>query len=418
KIQSTRERYSISFLKVADLIEADDRDAAAKLMHTETLPALDALLEQTRSMVNQQKVDIEGGGKATQDDIDFSRKLIIGLGVLTILASIFLAYCLTRSITGPLDQAVAIARLVAAGDLSADIAVHGTDETGQLIATLKEMNASLARTVGEVRSSTQLINTASGEIAAGNQDLSARTEAQASALEQTSRSMEQLTQTVKQNADNASEANKVVTAASEVALRGGELVAQVVQTMASIKESSRRIFDIIGVIDGIAFQTNILALNAAVEAARAGEQGRGFAVVAAEVRNLAQRSASAAKEIKNLIGDSVAKVDGGSEQVNDAGKTMELIVNSVKKAAEIMGDITQASQEQSMGIEQINTAIRQMDDMTVQNAALVEQAAAAAKNMKDEAGILSQAVAIFQLQQELPAAGGPRLSFKAASLVS
>lgn len=409
KIQSTRAVYSVSFLKAADLVEADEKEAAAKLMHAETLPALDALLEQTRAIVNLQKIDIEGGGKVTQADISFSLRLMISMGVLTILASIALAYWLTRSITGPLDEAVAIARSVASGDLSTDIVVNGTDETGQLLSTLKDMNAALARTVGEVRKSTHSIKSASGEIAAGNQNLSARTEAQASALEQTTRSMDQLTQTVKQNADNAFQANEVVMSASSVALRGGELVAQVVQTMASIKESSHKIFDIISVIDGIAFQTNILALNAAVEAARAGEQGRGFAVVASEVRNLAQRSASAAKEIKTLIGDSVTRVDGGSKLVNEAGTTMELIVSSVKQVAGIMSAITVASQEQSTGIDQVTAAIRQMDDMTIQNAALVEQAAAAAKSMDDEAFVLSQAVAVFTLRHEPPAMAGKKL---------
>ncbi|MBY0242393.1 MAG: MCP four helix bundle domain-containing protein [Burkholderiaceae bacterium] len=402
KIQSIREIYSVSFLKVADLVEADEKEAAAKLMNAETLPALDELLEQTRSMVNQQKVDIDSGGQVTQADIDFSLKLMISMGVLTILASIALAYWLTRSITEPLDKAVAIARSVASGDLSTDIIVHGNDETGQLLNTLKEMNAALARTVGEVRKSTHSIKSSSGEIAAGNQNLSARTEAQATALEQTTSAMDQLTKTVTQNADNAFQANELVVSASSVALRGGELVAQVVQTMASIKESSRRIFDIIGVIDGIAFQTNILALNAAVEAARAGEQGRGFAVVASEVRNLAQRSASAAKEIKNLIGDSVTKVDGGNKLVNEAGTTIELLVTSVKQVADIMSAITVASQEQSLGIEQVTAAIRQMDSMTIQNAALVEQAAAAAKSMDDEAYVLSQAVSVFKLGHELP----------------
>ena len=286
---------------------------------------------------------------------------------------------------------------MAAGDLTSTVDTHAHDETGQLLRALADMNAALARTVGAVRSSTDTISTASGEIASGNADLSGRTESQASSLEQTASSMEELTSTVKQNADNARQANQLVISASAVAVRGGEVVSQVVDTMASIKESSRRIVDIIGVIDSIAFQTNILALNAAVEAARAGEQGRGFAVVASEVRNLAQRSAGAAREIKILIGDSVDKVDGGGKLVDEAGQTMQLIVTSVKQVADIMSEITAASQEQSMGIEQVNAAIGQMDEMTVQNAALVEQAAAAAQSMQDEAQVLSRAVAVFTL---------------------
>ena len=412
KITAARTRYATSFLKVADLIEGDDKEAAAKLMTDETLPALEALLEQTRAMVEQQKKDIEEGGAQTQRDIDFSRKLMIGLGLAALLLSAALAYWITESITGPLDEAVQVARSVASGDLTTHIVVSGDDETAQLLAALKDMNESLARTVGKVRVSTHTMATASSEIAAGNQDLSARTESQASSLEETASSMEQLTSTVKQNADNARQANQLVISASSVAVRGGQVVSQVVETMASIKESSRKIVDIIGVIDGIAFQTNILALNAAVEAARAGEQGRGFAVVASEVRNLAQRSASAAKEIKTLIGDSVEKVDGGGKLVDEAGQTMELIVTSVKQVADIMSEITAASQEQSLGIEQVNEAISQMDEMTVQNAALVEEAAAAAQSMHDEAGVLSAAVAVFTLRDAPALALAPRASAK------
>jgi methyl-accepting chemotaxis protein len=259
------------------------------------------------------------------------------------------------------------------------------------------MNSSLVKIVGDVRTGTDSMASASSQIASGNLDLSSRTEEQASSLEETASSMEEMTSTVKQNADNARQANQLAASASEVALRGGSVVAQVVDTMSSINESSKKIVDIIGVIDGIAFQTNILALNAAVEAARAGEQGRGFAVVASEVRNLAQRSAAAAKEIKGLIGDSVEKVDLGARLVEQAGTTMDEIVDSVKRVTDIMSEITCASQEQTSGIEQINQAISQMDQVTQQNAALVEEAAAAAESLQEQAGALAQVVSVFKL---------------------
>jgi len=397
QVQSARAAYSTSFLKVADLVEAGSKDEAATMMNNETFPALDALLGDIRTMVDMQKNQVDASGAIAREDIASSRNLMIALGVFGILAGVWLAFWITRSITVPLNEAVDIAKHVAQGDLTRNIVPTSTDETGQLLRALKEMNDSLARTVGEVRAGTEAISTASGEIASGNLDLSARTESQASSLEQTASTVEQLTDTVKQNADNARQANQLVVSASDVALKGGQVVGQVVATMGSIKDSSRKIVDIIGVIDSIAFQTNILALNAAVEAARAGEQGRGFAVVATEVRNLAQRSASAAKEIKTLIADSVDKVDAGSRLVDDAGSTMNEIVTSVKQVADIMSEITAASQEQSNGIEQVNEAIGQMDEMTQQNAALVEQAAAAAQSMQDQAAALSQAVSVFKL---------------------
>jgi methyl-accepting chemotaxis protein len=315
-----------------------------------------------------------------------------------LLLGALIAWYVTRSITGPLKDAVAVARRVADGDLTTQVSIQSRDETGQLMLALKDMNESLVRIVGEVRTGTDAITNASSEIASGNMNLSARTEEQAGSLEMTASSMEELTSTVKHNADNATQANKLAATASEVAVKGGAVVSQVVDTMGSINESARKIVDIIGVIDGIAFQTNILALNAAVEAARAGEQGRGFAVVASEVRNLAQRSAAAAKEIKALIGDSVEKVDIGSKLVDQAGTTMDEVVSSVRRVTDIIGEIAAASREQTSGIEQINQAIVQMDNVTQQNAALVEEAAAAASSMQEQASNLSHVVSVFKLR--------------------
>ncbi len=332
---------------------------------------------------------------------------IVAISLAVVLA--LLAFGLTlivRSVTNPLKNAMNIARRVTDGDLTQHIEVNSKDETGQLLQALKEMNESLGVIVGEVRNTTDSITTASHEIASGNADLSQRTAEQASSLEETASSMEELASTVRQNAENARQANQLATNASDVAVKGGQVVNEVVQTMASISTSSKKIVDIISVIDGIAFQTNILALNAAVEAARAGEEGRGFAVVAAEVRSLAQRSAAAAKEIKALIDDSVSKVDIGAKQVDQAGRTMSEIVSAVKRVTDIMAEIAAASNEQSAGIEQVNRAITQMDDVTQQNAALVEEAAAAAEAMQEQAGNLSEAVSVFKLEaatEETPA---------------
>ena len=329
--------------------------------------------------------------------------VLLGGGAAAVVLAAVLAILLTRNITVPLAEAVALAQRVAQGDLGSDIVVRTQDETGELMAALRDMNAALVRIVGEVRGGTETIATASSQIAAGNMDLSSRTEQQASSLEETASSMEELTAAVQQNADNALAARSLAASASAVAVKGGAVVSDVVQTMGSINDSSRKIADIIGVIDGIAFQTNILALNAAVEAARAGEQGRGFAVVATEVRNLAQRSASAAREIKGLIDDSVAKVGAGSKLVDQAGATMQEVVDSVQRLSAIIGDITDASEEQRVGIEQVNEAISQMDQVTQQNAALVEEAAAAANAMQDQAAQLSQVVQVFRLKGVPPA---------------
>ncbi|RJF99227.1 methyl-accepting chemotaxis protein [Noviherbaspirillum saxi] len=304
---------------------------------------------------------------------------------------------LVRAIARPLADAVDVARRVASGDLTKEIVVDSSDETGQLLHALKEMNQSLVRIVSKVRAGTEAIATASSQIASGNLDLSARTEAQAGSLERTASSMEELTATVRQNADSAQQANRLAVSASQVAVKGGAVVSQVVDTMGSINESARKIVDIIDVIDSIAFQTNILALNAAVEAARAGEQGKGFAVVATEVRHLAQRSAAAAGQIKALIDDSVEKVDIGAKLVDEAGATMHDIVASVRRVTDIMGEISTASKEQTDGLEQVNQAIAQMDEVTQQNAALVEEAAAAAASLQDQAVSLSQVVSLFTL---------------------
>ena len=325
------------------------------------------------------------------------RRTLVGGGLIAAVLAVFMAYQLGRNISIPLRRAVTLAEQVARGDLTTEVKVRTNDEAGELMAALKAMNASLAAIVSKVRAGTGAIETAAQEISAGNQDLSNRTEQQAGSLEETASSMEELTSTVKQNADNARQAKQLAASAADTAARGGDVVAEVVETMGSINQASRKIADIITVIDGIAFQTNILALNAAVEAARAGEQGRGFAVVAGEVRNLAQRSAAAAREIKGLIGDSVARVEAGSRLVDQAGRTMEDVVASVRRVSDIIGEISAASQEQRDGIEQVNQSIVQMDQVTQQNAALVEQAAAAAAAMREQAAGLAQLVGTFTL---------------------
>ena len=365
-----------AFKEAMGQVLAFNSEGAAKVIATRIDPLNKTTLADINKLLDLQHVAQQS---FMDDSLAADARLMTVLFILGGAAVAIGAWCaifITRSITVPLSGAVAVAQKVAAGELTSRVVVEGKDETSALQQALKDMNESLVQTVSDVRKGTETITVASREIASGNADLSARTETQASSLEETASSMEELTSTVKQNADNARQANQLAVSASSVAEQGGKVVAQVVDTMGSIKDSSRKIVDIIGVIDGIAFQTNILALNAAVEAARAGEQGRGFAVVASEVRNLAQRSAGAAKEIKGLI------------------------VTSIRQVADIMGEITAATQEQSHGIEEVNQAIAQMDQMTQQNAALVEEAAAAAESMQEQAQNLGDAVSIFKLDGE------------------
>jgi methyl-accepting chemotaxis protein len=372
-------------------------EEANRILEQTFVPAAKVYLDLIQKLLDEQRASIDATARDINAVYEASRHLLVALGVVVLIFGAACAWWLSIGITRPLRKAVQVARTVTSGDLTSQIDVDSKDETGQLLQALKDMNDSLVRVVSEVRTGTDTIATASGEITSGNLDLSARTEQQAGSLEETASSMEELTSTVKQNADNARQANQLAVTASGVAVKGGTVVSQVVQTMGSINASSQKIVDIISVIDGIAFQTNILALNAAVEAARAGEQGRGFAVVASEVRNLAQRSAAAAKEIKTLIDDSVEKVDAGSKLVGEAGMTMNEIVDSVKRVTDIMAEIMAASQEQSAGIEQVNQAIGQMDQVTQQNAALVEEATAAAQSLQDQAGKLTEVVSLFKL---------------------
>jgi methyl-accepting chemotaxis protein len=376
--------------------EGLDEEARQYLME-ELRPLLVQLKKAVREQADLQKAIAMDKAEEAQRTYADTTRMMWALGAAALGLAAAVAWWITQSITRPVQRALEVANTVAAGDLTSRIEVRTRDEAGQLLQALKTMNENLARTVGTVRSGTDTITMAASEVAAGSQDLSARTEQQAGSLEETASSMEELTSTVKQNADNARQANVLAEAASQVAQRGGAVIGQEDGTMSDIDASSGKISDIIGVIDGIAFQTNILALNAAVEAARAGEQGRGFAVVASEVRNLAQRSAAAAKEIKGLINDSSEKVASGSKLVAEAGATMQEIVDSVRRVTDIMGEITSASQEQTAGIEQINQAVVEMDHVTQQNAALVEEAAAAAEAMKEQAAALNAAMAVFRI---------------------
>jgi methyl-accepting chemotaxis protein len=397
-VDHDRAEFDQMLAQVRRLAADGKREQATELLFSKGIPLQDVYFKHLKSM---KEFQISVTSKLSAESIagaKFAIALVIGLSIAIVLFTILAAILITRSITQPLKNAVHVAQLVASGDLTSQATVTSKDETGQLLSSLQEMIRSLHHVVGEVRAGVSLISTASGQIASGNLDLSSRTEEQASSLEETASAMEELVSTVKQNADNAIQAKTSVVSASEAATKAGHVVSQVVHKMTAINDASSRISEIISVMDGIAFQTNLLALNAAVEAARAGEQGRGFAVVAGEVRALAQRSASAAREIKSLISDSVEQVEGGSKLAEEAGHAMNAVVLSFRKVSTMVGDISAASQEQSSGIEQINRSIAQMDDVTQQNAALVEEAAAASQSLKEQAAKLSLAVSVFKLE--------------------
>jgi methyl-accepting chemotaxis protein len=395
-IEKVEASYGPVALEIVGMALDGRRDQAVTKMNAECRPLLAALLRSTRDFIEYEQAQAQAHVQTAEQGYASDRAVLIGTCLAAALAAMAMGWLLSNAVTRPLTRAVHLAEAVAAGDLSTNIVVDRHDETGQLLAALKKMNESLVTMVDRVRQSADGIATASAQIATGNQDLSSRTEQQASALQETAASMQEMTSTVQQNADSSRQASQLASSAADVAGRGGQVVERVVATMGEITESSRKIADIIGVIDGIAFQTNILALNAAVEAARAGEQGRGFAVVASEVRNLAQRSAQAAKEIKGLIGDSVDKVQAGSQLVGEAGSTMNDIVQQVSRVTDLMAEINASTSEQSTGIVQVNQAVASIDQGTQQNAALVEESAAAAESLKQQAAGLLEVISVFR----------------------
>ena len=398
-IAEKRKVYLAARTELQDNLKAADQVAVEATLKQKLVPASEGYLALMAELNRHEQDQAARRSAEVRADVQTAVWVLAGLVAASLAVAVAGAVLITRSVTRPLKEAVAAAQVIAANDLSHPLDSSRRDELGDLLRALGRMQAALRHMVGQVRVSTDSISNASAEIATGNQDLSSRTEQTAANLQQAASSMEQLTGTVKQSADSARQANQLAASAAEVAARGGNVVSRVVATMDDINASSKKIADIIGVIDGIAFQTNILALNAAVEAARAGEQGRGFAVVAGEVRSLAQRSAEAAKEIKALIGASVDKVESGSKLVADAGQTMQEIVGSVQRVTDIIGEITAAASEQSDGIGQVNTSVTQLDKMTQQNAALVEESAAAAESLKDQAQKLAAVVGTFRLER-------------------
>ena len=392
-----RAQYLVVHKNVIEASRRNDNEFARGLLEGESKDLFDKSNATLAKLIVLNQRGADTAHAAATNAFSTGRNLMLGALVVGVSLAVFGAMYITRSITRPLNEALTVATNVAAGDLTGSIGSTSQDEVGKLLQAMQGMQGSLVRVVTQVRHGSEGVASASSEIAQGNHDLSARTESQASALEETAASMEELNSAVKQNADNARQANQLATSASTVAVQGGEVVGQVVDTMKGINEASRKIADIISVIDGIAFQTNILALNAAVEAARAGEQGRGFAVVASEVRSLAGRSADAAKEIKVLINASVERVEQGTALVDKAGTTMTEVVSSIRRVTDIMGEISAASHEQSAGVNQIGEAVTQMDQATQQNAALVEEMAAAASSLKSQASDLVQVVSVFKL---------------------
>ncbi|MDB6002453.1 MAG: hypothetical protein JWP52_4152 [Rhizobacter sp.] len=397
KLSEAREGFRVARDKVVAALKAGDKELATSLLLKEMRPRQAVYVSAVDELVTLGGVLMKSAGDDADKEVRSAQVTVGALIAAALAIAAGLAFWVIRSTTRPINEAVKVARGVANGDLAMQFDASGSNETAQLLTALKDMQGNLAGIVAGVRQGAEGVATASAQIASGNNDLSSRTESQASALEQTAASMEELGSTVRANADNAQQANQLAIAASEVATRGGVAVHQVVATMKSISESSKKIADIIGVIDSIAFQTNILALNAAVEAARAGEQGRGFAVVATEVRTLAQRSAEAAKEIKALIAQSVERVEQGTGQVDRAGSTITEVVASIQRVTDIMGEISAASREQSAGVVQVGEAVTAMDQATQQNAALVEESAAAAESLKSQAMELVNAVSVFKL---------------------